>query len=85
MFFNEKGLLNIDEFVATHDSYKKIMEDGIVTDEEVKAQSDKVIDMLKEMEKRYSETQLFEIKSLLAEASVLYAVYQINALQNIKK
>ncbi len=85
MFFNEKGILNIDEWVANNDSFKTIMEDGIVTDEEVKAQSDKVISMLKEIEAKYTEAQLAEIKNLLAEASVLYAVYQLNALQTINK
>lgn len=84
MFFNEKGILNIDEWVANNDSFKKIMEDGIVTDEEVKAQSDKVVSMLKEIEAKYTEAQLTEIKNLLAE-SVLYAVYQLNALQTINK
>ena len=83
MFFNEKGILNIDEWVANNDSFKKIMEDGIVTDEEVKAQSDKVVSMLKEIEAKYTEAQLAEIKNLLAEASVLDAVYQLNALQTI--
>ena len=85
MFFNKKGILNIDEWVANNDSFKKIMEDGIVTDEEVKAQSDKVISMLKEIEAKYTEAQLAEIKNLLAETSVLYAVYQLNALQTINK
>ena len=85
MFFNEKGILNIDEWVANNDSFKKIMEDGIVTDEEVKAQSDKVVSMLKEIEAKYAEAQLAEIKNLLAETSVLYAVYQLNALQTINK
>lgn len=85
MFFNKKGILNIDEWVANNDSFKKIMENGIVTDEEVKAQSDKVVSMLKEIEAKYAEAQLAEIKNLLAETSVLYAVYQLNALQTINK
>ena len=85
MFFNKKGILNIDEWLANNDSFKKIMEDGIVTDEEVKAQSDKVVSMLKEIEAKYAEAQLAEIKNLLAETSVLYAVYQLNALQTINK
>lgn len=71
MFFNEKGILNIDEWVANNDSFKKIMEDGIVTDEEVKAQSDKVVSMLKEIEAKYTEAQLTEIKNLLAEQRAL--------------
>ena len=50
MFFNEKGILNIDEMVADNASFKNIMEDGIVTEEEVKAQSDKGIAMLHDME-----------------------------------
>lgn len=85
MFFNEKGILNIDEIVANNASFKNIMEDGIVTEEEVKAQSDKVIAMLHDMEAKYSQEQLAEIKSLLAETSVLYAVYNFHSFQNIDK
>ena len=85
MFFNEKGILNIDEIVANNASFKNIMEDGIVTEEEVKAQSDKVIAMLHDMEAKYSQEQLAEIKSLLAETSVLYAVYNVHSIQNIDK
>ena len=85
MFFNEKGILNIDEIVANNASFKNIMEDGIVTEEEGKAQSDKVIAMLHDMEAKYSQEQLAEIKSLLAETSVLYAVYNFHSIQNIDK
>ena len=85
MFFNEKGILNIDEIVANNASFKNIMEDGIVTEEEVKAQSDKVIAMLHDMEAKNSQEQLAEIKSLLAETSVLYAVYNFHSIQNIDK
>lgn len=85
MFFNEKGILNIDDIVTNNDSFKRIMDDGIVTDEEVKTQSDKIVFMLKDMESRYTESQLFEIKNLLAETSVLYAIYQLNALQTINQ
>ena len=35
MFFNQDGILNIDEAVAENPSFKKIMEDGMVTDQEV--------------------------------------------------
>ena len=85
MFFNEKGILNIDEMVADNASFKNIMEDGIVTEDEVKAQSDKVIAMLHDMEAKYGQEQLAEIKSLLAETSVLYAVYNLYSIQNIDK
>ena len=85
MFFNEEGILNIDEAVVETPSYKKIMEDGIVTEEELVSQAQKVVSMLQTMEKKYNEEQLSEIKALLTESSVLYAVYNIHSIQNINK
>ena len=85
MFFNEEGILNIDEMVVNNASFKNIMEDGVITEEEIKAQSDKVVAMLHDMEGKYSKEQVEEIKSLLVETSVLYAVYNFHSIQNIKK
>lgn len=85
MFFNEEGILNIDEMVVNNASFKNIMEDGIVTEEEIKCQSNKVIAMLHDIEAKYSEEQLAEIKNLLVEAGVLYAVYNFYSIQNINK
>lgn len=81
MFFNEEGILNIDEMLVNNASFKNIMEDGVVTEEEIKAQSDKLVAMLHDMESKYNEEQLAEIKSLLVESSVLYAVYNFYSLQ----
>mgnify|MGYP000248213522 FL=1 len=83
MFFNEKGILNIDELIMNNASFKKIMEDGIVTEEEIKEQSDKVVALLHDMEKKYSEEQLNEIKDLLVESGVLYAVYNFYSIQSL--
>jgi hypothetical protein len=85
MFFNEEGILNIDEMVVNNASFKTIMEDGVITEEEIKAQSDKVVTMLHDMETKYSNEQLSEIKNLLVESSVLYAVYNIYNIQDIDK
>lgn len=85
MFFNEEGILNIDEAILETPSYKKIMEDGIVTEEELVSQAQKVVSMLQTMEKKYNEEQLLEIKALLTESSVLYAVYNIHSIQNLNK
>lgn len=85
MFFDEKGILNIDEIVVNNESFKNIMEDGVITEDEIKAQSDKVIAMLHNMEAKYNEEQLAEIKNLLVESSVLYAVYNFHSIQNINK
>ena len=85
MFFNEEGILNIDEMVVNNASFKAILEDGIITEEEIKAQSEKVVTMLHDMEAKYNEEQLAEIKSLLAESSVLYAVYNFHSIQSINE
>ena len=85
MFFNEDGILNIDEMVVNNASFKTIMEDGVINEDEIKAQSDKVVAMLRNMETKYSEEQLADIKSLLVESSVLYAVYNFHSIQNINK
>ena len=85
MFFNEDGILNIDEMVVNNASFKTIMEDGVITDEEIKAQSEKVVAMLHDMEAKYTEEQLAEIKNLFVESSVLYALYNVYSIQNINK
>ena len=85
MFFNKEGILNIDEMVVNNASFKSIMEDGVVTEDEIKCQSDKVVAMLHDMEAKYSEEQLAEIKNLLVEAGVLYAVYNFYSIQNINR
>lgn len=85
MFFNEEGILNIDEMVVNNASFKAIMEDGVITEEEIKAQSDKVVAILHDMEAKYNEEQLAEIKNLLVESSVLFAVYNFHSIQSINK
>ena len=84
VFFDKNGVLNLDEAVMDIDSFKTIMADGIVTDEELKTQSDRVIGILHDMEKKYSPEQLKEIKQLLAETSVLYAIYNYHSIQSVK-
>ena len=82
MFFNEQGMLNLDEAVMNQPTFKKIMEDGIVTEQEVKEQSERIISILKSMEKNYSEDFQREIKELLVETGVLITTSQYHALQS---
>lgn len=83
MFFNENGILNIDEMVEKNASFQRIMADGVVTAEELKAQAEKIISLLHDMESKYSEEQLSEVKSLLAESGALYAAYNLYTLQTL--
>lgn len=84
MFFDENGVLNLDEMIAQNDSFKKIMDDELVSEAEVKEQSDRVLQMMHDMEQRYTAEQVEEIKHLLVETNVLYAIYNLHSLQTLK-
>ena len=73
-FFDESGGLNIDELILQQPSFQKIMEDGIVTEEELAEQKDRVITILKKLEQNSTSEQIDQIRELLAEISVLVAV-----------
>lgn len=74
MFIKENGLLDLDSIIIKNPSYQKIMEDGIVTDEEIQAQAEKIDSMLKIMKSKYTTEQFIEIQKLIAEVSVLLAI-----------
>lgn len=84
IFFNSDGLLNLDEAVMEMDSFKKIMDDGIVTDEEVVTQANRVADLLHRIEDICPPEQSALVKEALSEISVLYAVYHYKELQTLK-
>lgn len=77
-FFDETGTLNIDELILQQPSFKKIMEDGIVTKEEITGQKKRVIAILKKLEQNSTPEQIDLVRELLAEISVLVAVRQIS-------
>lgn len=76
-------LLDIDEIIAKTRTFQKIMADGIVTEDEMKEQSDRVMALLNEAETRFQGDDLTFIKTLFAEANVLSAVYHYYELQNL--
>lgn len=85
MFFNKQGIIDIDELVVNQPSFQKIMDDGIVTDEELQNQSQKVIDLLYEAERRFDEADLQFIKTLFAETNVLSTIYHYYQHQSLKQ
>ena len=76
-FFDESGTLNIDDLILEQPSFKKIMEDGVVTDEELAEQKERVIALLKKLEQNFTPEQIDQVRELLAEISVLVAVRNI--------
>ena len=83
-FYDENGILTLDETVMEMTSFKNIMADGIVTDSELEEQVRLVNDQLHEVERACTPSQLVLIKDLLAEMGVLYAVYHFKELQTLK-
>ncbi len=76
-------LLNVDELIVNRPSFKKIMEDGIVTDKELQEQTELVTNLLKEADRRFNAEDLEFIKELIAETNVLSAVYHYHELQKL--
>ncbi len=76
-FFEEEGILNIDDLILEQPSFQKIMEDGVVTEEELQKQSQRVISSLKDFESSASPEHIDQVRELLAEISVLVAARHI--------
>ena len=83
MLFNEQGILDIDEMIAQEPSFQNIMADGVVTDEELRQQSERVIALLHEAQQRFNDDDLQFIKTLFAETNVLSSIYRYYELQNL--
>lgn len=81
--FDENGLLNIADIVASHPSYKAIMEDGIVTEQELKDQAEATIASLKKLQSLCNEEQQNAILEAISEMSVLFAAYHNYELQDL--
>lgn len=72
--FDQYGNLNIDDLIAERPSFQKIMEDGIVTPEEVQEQSNRVSSLLHKFEESATPDQIEQMREILAELSVLVAI-----------
>jgi len=84
MIFNEQGFIDIDEMIAQKPSFQKIMADGVVTSDELREQTNRVIDLLHEVENRFCEEDQLLVKRLFAETNVLSVIYHQYSLQNIR-
>ena len=74
-FDQESGTLLLDEYVLQMDSYRRIVEDETITDEELVEQTQRVASLLRRLEEALSP----EAKAIATEALGELAV--LNALQ----
>lgn len=77
-------LSSIGDLIAQEESFQRIMADGMVTGEELQEQSERVSELLNEVERRFSADDLDIVRRLFVETNVLSAVYQFYELQNLK-
>lgn len=83
--FDKNGILNIGDIVANHNSYKSIMEDGIVTDDELKNQANATVASLRRLQELCNDEQQSAIVDAISEMAVLFAAYHNYELQDLRK
>lgn len=66
--------LNVEELILENSNFQKMISDNIITDEEKKEQSDRVIEVLNRLDEICSDEEIELIKKLLAELCVLVAI-----------
>lgn len=77
-------IFDLESILMNNASLMKILEDGIVTEEEIKEQSKKVTTIAAKLEQECTEEQLKMIQSLIAEMNALYVAYNYNELLSIR-
>lgn len=83
--FDKNGLLNISDVVLNHPSYKAIMDDGIVTDDELKMQADAAVASLRRLQEICNDEQQSAIVDAITEMAVLFAAYHNHELQDLRR
>jgi len=81
IFFDKNENFCLDEMTLKNATFRKIMADGTITDEELSEQSERVIALFRKMEDALAPEQLSLVAEAITEAGVLYAVTQYKQLQ----
>lgn len=80
LFDEETGYLIIDELAMKRDSYQKVLEDNVVTEEELKEQADLVIDYLKKLDQKLDDEEKELVTDLICEMAVLYEISRLTEM-----
>jgi len=81
VFFNEDGSLKINETIMNQPSFVKIMEDGVVTADELEEQSRRVLSIFRKIEDTFDDEQKMLVQELLVESNVLNAIFKQHGMQ----
>lgn len=80
LFDEETGYLIIDELAMKRDSYQKVLEDNVVTEDELKEQADLVIDYLKRLDQKLDDEEKELVTDLICEMAVLYEISRLTEM-----
>jgi hypothetical protein len=75
--FDESGSFNTDVLIMERPSFQAIMTDGMVTEEKINEQGQRVKDLIAQMEPNFTPEQKAQIQDLVAEVSVLLTAVAI--------
>jgi len=78
LFDQTNGLLLLDEMIFSMPSYQQILEDNIITDEEIMKQSEVVVDLLKQVDTQLMGKDRDLVLKTICEMAVLY---QLNSIK----
>ncbi len=78
LFDKDTGYLLLDEIVFERNSYQAILEDNVITDDEVVKQTNRVVELFKKLDEKLDQKEKELAVDAIAELAVLY---QINALK----
>jgi hypothetical protein len=78
-FDPQTGALLLDDYVSQQ-SYRKVMEDGVVTDAEIAEQGERVLSLLRKLEGMLSPEARAVATDALCELAVLYALERHNQI-----
>ncbi|MGI6012527.1 MAG: hypothetical protein ACOX8H_13730 [Ruminococcus sp.] len=77
LFDEETGYLMIDELAMKRESYRKVLEDNVITEDELKEQAELVIDYLKKLDQKLDGTEKELVADMLCEMAVLYEISRL--------
>jgi hypothetical protein len=81
-WFDSAGNILFDEYVVNRPSFQRIIQDAVVTDDEIAEQSRKVVDLLRNLEQLLSSDAKAVATDALCELAVLNAL-QLKRLESV--
>lgn len=81
MCLDKDNILNINKLINENPCFQKIMEDGIITEEELDAQTEKVSLLWTGLKEKLDADQMEDVTRLLVDISVLVVLHNYYSLQ----